>query len=122
MIEAPSDCSAQAKGQGHSSRSNPEGNLPIADQEAQIDLEPDQEQEQQETEVGDEVQVRQGLGRKDVGGETRNAAHDGGTEDDASDDFGDDARLSQLGEWIVQQTAEDDDDACLDDEDGDWVL
>jgi hypothetical protein len=35
--------------------------------------------------------------------------HDGGAEDDAADDFGDDAGLTDEGEGVVEEAAEDDD-------------
>lgn len=39
--------------------------------------------------------------------------HDGGTEDDAADDFGDDAGLANEGERVVEEATEGDDYDCL---------
>lgn len=77
-------------------------------------------------------------------GEAWDATEDGRTKDNAADDLGDDSGLSDLGEGVMEETTEDDDDGglartqgcqlgrCglglramggyLDDEDDDWVL
>lgn len=53
--------------------------------------------------------------------EVGNAHHDRRPQQDAADDFGDDARLADIGERIMQNTAEDDDDGGLDNEETDGV-
>lgn len=116
MVQSPRYRAAQPKGQHHTRQPHAERDLPVADEEPQVDLQPDEEQEQHQAEVGDEVEVRHGGGGEDGGREAGDAAHDGRAEQDAADDFGDDAGLAKLGEGVVQQAAEDYDDAGLGEE------
>ena len=51
--------------------------------------------------------------REDGIGESGNTSKDGGAEQDAPNDLGDDAGLTEVGEGEVEEAAEDDDDARL---------
>lgn len=112
-VQSHGDSASHAKGHHHAEHAHAQCNLPVVYQEAQIHLQTDNEQEQREPEVGDECELRHGLGGEDGFLESRYAAHDRGPEQDASDDLGDDARLADLGERPLQDSAEDDDDAGL---------
>lgn len=122
MVQPPSYCTTQPERQRHPRRPHAQGDLPIAEEVSQIHLQPDEEQEQDEPEVRDEVEVRDRGGGEDGVGESGYASHDGGSEHNASDDFGDDARLADFRERVVEEAAEEDDDAGLDYEHYDGVL
>ncbi len=119
IVQTPRDGTSQPKGQRHAEDAHTGGHLPVADEEAQVDLEADEEEEEDESDVGDESEVGHGSGREDGVRESGNAAHDGRAQQDAAHDLGDDSRLAQSGQRVVEQTAEDDDDAGLNDEDDD---
>lgn len=122
VVQAVGDCAAQGKRKGHAGSAHAQRGLPITHEPAQIDLEPDDEQKQDQPDVRDETEIRHGRGGENRLREPRDAAHDRRAEEDAADDFGDDARLTDLGEGPVERAAEDDDYAGLDDEEHERVL
>lgn len=113
--QAPGDRTTQAKGQYHAGEADAQSNAPVGHEHADVDLEADEEQEQHEADIGDQIQVGHGRRRKDGILEARDAHHHRGAQNDAADDLRDNARLAQLGERVMQQPTEDDDDAGLED-------
>ena len=113
MEQAIGDGTAQPKGQGHAGGADTQGDPPVAQQQAEVDLESDQEEEQDQPQVGDIGQVGNGLLGEDVLGEARNAAQGGGAEQNAADNLRDHAGLPDPRERVVQDAAEDDDDSGL---------
>lgn len=118
MVQTVGDSHAEGKGQGHSGQADGQGNLPVLGEEANINLEGNQEEEYDQAQIRDIVQDGDGFGGEDGGLKVGNAHHDRRAQQDAANDLGDDARLSHVGERIVEKTAEDDDDGSLDDEQG----
>lgn len=96
IVQAPSQRATQAKWQRHTGKSDTQCYLPVADEEAKIDLEADEEEKQHQTKIRDKCQIWHGGGGKDCRREAWYPAHDGGTEKNATNDFGDDARLAKL--------------------------
>jgi hypothetical protein len=85
----------------------------MVDEHAHVDLQSDEKQEQDEAEVGHQVDDDHRVGGEDGFLEPGDAEHDGGAEDDTAYDFGDDDRLADVGEGPLEGAAEYDDDACL---------
>lgn len=121
LVQAPGDGVAEAEGQGHARERHADGGPPVVAEHAQIDLEAGQEEEDDEAEIGNVGQDGHAVGGEDVGLEAGDAHHDGRAEQDAADDLGDDTRLAEVAERVVQQAAEDDDDGRLHDEEQDRV-
>ena len=113
VVEAPGQSAAQCEGQRKSSKGDSRGNAPIADEEANIGLETNEEKVQDKTEVGDEREAGQRFVGEDVLLETGDAAHDRGTEDDATDDFGNNARLTNLLQGPMEKVTQDQDERGL---------
>lgn len=84
-------------------------------------LQSDQEQEQHKSDRRHQVQVAQTLLREDGSREARNTTERSRTEDDASEDFGDDFWLAEFGEGDGEGLGEGHDDGELDDEEGYWL-
>ena len=98
VVQAHSNGTSQAKGNGHAKHSNAQHHLPIAHQKTQIHLQSYYEQEEHEPEICNEVELRHGHVREYGIPEAGYAAHDGGAQQNASYDLGDDARLADFGE------------------------
>jgi hypothetical protein len=113
IVETNGNCATQPKGQRHTSQPYAQRNLPIADEESEIDFQTNNEQEKSKANVCDKGQVGHGGGGKDGIGEARDATHDGRTKQDTPNYFGDDSRLADLGQRPIQQPAKYDDDAAL---------
>ena len=122
VVQAPGQGAAQSEGQGQAGKGDGRGDPPVANEEAHVGLEADEEEVEHEAEVGDEGQVGQGVLGEDGVAEVGDAAHDRGAEDDAANDLCDDAGLADLLEGPVKKVAEDEDEAGLDDEEGQGVL
>jgi hypothetical protein len=90
-----------------------ESGTPSFAEDRGVDFETDKEEEEDETDGGDEVEVWEGRWWEYGGGEAGDSTHHGRTEDDAADDFGDDARLADEFEQPSETLGEDDDDAEL---------
>jgi hypothetical protein len=121
VVEAPGQSAAQCEGQRKSSKGDSRGNAPIADEEANIGLETNEEKVQDETEVGDEREAGQRFVGKYVLLETGDAAHNRGTEDDATDDFGNNARLANLLQGPMEKVTQDQDERGLDNEEDNGI-
>ena len=98
VIDPFRDGGAHGKGDDHADERDRDRDLCVATKEGKVDFESDEEQEQGEADVGDEVKVRDALGREDVGCEARDAAEGGRADQDSGNDFGDDARLAEVAE------------------------
>lgn len=116
MIETPCDGAAQAEGQDHACEADGQGDAPVAGEKADVDLEGDQEEEDDQAEVGDVVEDGHGVCGKDVVLEARDSHHDRGSQQDAANDLRNDAGLAKVGQRVVEEAAEEDDDHGLDDE------
>lgn len=73
VVYTPSDGVAQAKGQEKTTQADAEGNAPIGGEQADVDLESDEEEKQDEAEVGDVVEHGKRFGGEDVFFEVRDA-------------------------------------------------
>ena len=113
MIQTVRDRQPQAKRQRHPSCSYTQCYLPIADQQSQIDLQPDEKQEEDQANVGGRGEGRHGRRREDGIGKAWDAAKDGRAQQDPTDDFGNHTGLTEFLEGEMQQAAEDDDDTSL---------
>ena len=109
VIQSPGNTASHGKRDGETTASYRCGNSPIAHEEADVRFQADDEEVQHQTEVGDKGQVGEGFGGEDGLSEARNAPHHGGAEQDAADDFGDDAGLADFGEGPVEHMADDQD-------------
>jgi len=89
---------------------------------ADIHFEADQEEKEDQTDGGDEVEIRERLSGEDGIGKFWNTTHDGGSEDDAADDLGDDLWLLDKAECPAETLGETDDDEELDEEESDWLI
>lgn len=107
------DGTANTKGQDHAGKAHAQRHLPIREEHAHVDFQAYQEQEQNQAQIGHQGQAGHGGGWEDGLLEAGNAHHDGGTKNDAANDFGNDTGLSQLLEGVMEEPAEDDDDSCL---------
>lgn len=105
VVYAPCDGVPQAKGQDKTTQADAQGNAPIGGEQADVDFESDEEKKQDEAEVGDVVEHGKRIGGEDVFFKVRDARQHGRTQQNAADDLGDDARLAQAGQRIVEQTA-----------------
>jgi hypothetical protein len=114
IIQPPSNSTSQTKRQRHTGQANADGHFPIADEEAQIDLEADEEEKKYESQIGDEREVRHGGGGEYGVCEAWDSSHHRRAQQDAADDFGNDAGLADFGEGPVEKATEDDDDTRLD--------
>lgn len=112
MVQTPSNRAAESKRQRHARHAYADGEFPVADEVPQVDFQADEEEEQHEAEICDEGEIGDGGGGEDGVGEAWDATHYGGAEQDAADDFGDDAGLAEEGEGVVEYTTEDEDDGC----------
>lgn len=113
VVQPPRNGATQPERQREARKGNSGRDAPVAEEEAHVGLEADHEEVQDEAEVGDEIEVDEGLLREDGGAEARDVAHDGGAEDDAAEDLCDDTGLADLGEGPVEDVADDDDQAGL---------
>lgn len=113
IINPISQSTTYAERKRQSSNSDRSSNAPVANQEANIRLETDEKQVQDQTEVGDVVEVRNRGFREECGLEAWNTSEDRRTKNDAPDDFGDDAWLADLGKRPVEKVTYYDDEASL---------
>jgi hypothetical protein len=113
MVQSISNCAAKAKRDGHARSTNTQCHSPIAEKPAEIHLEADQEQEEDQAKVRNVAQGWHGGSREDGIGEAGNPAHNRWTQENSSNDFGNDSRLSKFGEGKMEQATEDDDNASL---------
>ena len=113
IVQPPSQGAAETEGQGETGKCHRGGYAPVADEEADVGLEADEEEVEDEAQVGNEGEAGDGCIGEDGLAEAGNAAHDGGTEDDSADDLCDDTGLADLGEGPVEEVAQDDDEAGL---------
>jgi hypothetical protein len=97
MIQSPSNSTSETKRQRHASQRHAQRDPPIAREETHVDFQADEEQKQDQTEIGDEVEIRHGVEREYRGAEMGNAAKDRGPEEDAADYFRDDSGLVDQG-------------------------
>jgi len=109
IVQPNCDGTSHAEGDNHADDTDIEGNLPVAEQETEINFETNDEEEQGQSEVGDQVQVGHRLCGKDRFCEARDATEDGGTKKDATDNLRDNARLADLRKRPAKQAAENDD-------------
>ena len=114
VVQPPRNSASQPKRQCQARKGHRRRDAPVADEEAHVGLEADHEEVQHQTEVCNEIEVDDGLRREDGVAKSWDMAHDGGAEDDAADNLGDDAGLADLGERPVEDMAEDDDQTGLD--------
>ena len=107
MIQSIRNPAAQSKRQRHPRRAHTQRDPPVADQQPEINLQSHQEEEKDQADIGSRREGRHGGSGEDGVGEARNAAEDGGAEQDAADDFGDDTGLAEFLEGQVEEAAED---------------
>lgn len=122
VIEAPGDSDTETEGDNHAGEAHTKGNAPVAAEHASINFEADEEQEKEQAEVCNVGEDGHRGGGEDVLLEAGDAHHDRGAQDDAADDLCDDTGLAEPRERVVQEAAEDDDDACLHDEEGNGIF
>lgn len=103
----------QTKRNGHADDADIECYLPVAHEIAQVDFESDDEEKEHKTKVSDQIQLGHGGIREDVGFESGDASHGGWTQQDASNDLGDNARLAELVQGPFERATETDDDDDL---------
>lgn len=113
IIQTPGNRTAQTKGQQHAPQAHAQRNPPIGHEEVHIDLQSNKEEEEHQAQVSHEIEIGVRCCGEDGLLESRNAHHHGGAENDAAEDFGDDARLTELRERPVQEATEDYNDSCL---------
>ena len=113
IVEPPCDRTAQPKRKGHARDAYRGRDPPVLGQESQIDLQAHEEKEENKAEIGRQGQIGHGGRGEDGVGEVGDSPHDARPQQDTSNDFGDDARLADLGERPVKKTAEDEDDGGL---------
>lgn len=113
VVQADGDGCAQPERHDHADDADIERHLPVAHKEAQIDFEPDDEQEKHKAQVRGQIQHRHARIRKDILLEAWNSAKCSRTEQDAADNFGYDAGLAYLGQRPVESSTENDDDGRL---------
>ena len=101
VVKTPGDGTTQTEWQDHAGETDTGRNLPIGYEEAQVDLEPDEEEEEDETEIGDEIEIGHRRFREDGCCEVGDTTHDGRTEQNATNDLCDNARLSQPGQGVM---------------------
>lgn len=89
-------------------------------EKAHVEFEADDKHEEEEAELGANLQEGERRGRKDVLGEAGDAAHHRGAEDDTGEHLGDDERFLQIGEHETEAASERDNDEGLEDEQGDF--
>jgi hypothetical protein len=119
IVHANGDRRAKPKGQDEADGRYGEGGAGMSSEDAQVRLDADEEEEEDQADVGDEVQIGDRSRREDVVGEVGNATKGCRAEDDAGDDVGDNARLSKAREGDAQDAREGDDDDGLDDKEHD---
>jgi hypothetical protein len=83
-----------------------------------IDLDTDEKEKENQSDIGDEVEVRHGWLGKDGIAKVRDATHDGRTEDDATNDLCNDFGLLGEGKDVSETLGKEEDDYDLDDKDG----
>ena len=115
MIQSICYATAQAEWKGHARQSDAQSNLPIGQEQAQVHLQSNQEQEEYQTDIGSHGEGRHGGSGKDMFCEAGYTSKYRGTKEDATNDFGNDSRLADLGEGEMEDSTEDDDDSRLED-------
>jgi hypothetical protein len=113
IVQAPSNGTTKSERQGHARQADTDRRSPVAQQIAYVNLESDQEQEENKSKISDEVEIRYRSSREDGIREARNAAHHRWAQQDTSNNFCDNARLSDARERPVEKSTEYDDDAGL---------
>ena len=76
MVESICDCTSKPEGESHPGSSNTERYSPVVDEEAQVHLESDKEEEEDETHVGSGGECSHGGGREDSIGEAWGTTED----------------------------------------------
>lgn len=118
IVDRHSDRGTHAERQYHPNNRDESGIPPVLLHDLRVDLDSDKKEEENEADVCDQVEVgHRGLGKDGVG-EIWDMPHDGWTQHDATNDFGDDFRLSEEGEDVAEALGEAEDDDELDDKDG----
>jgi hypothetical protein len=102
LVQTPGNGTPQAEREGHAANADAQGNAPVAGQEAHIDFEANKEQEKHEAEVRNQTQIRHGIFGEDCRGEMGNATKHRRAQKDAANDLGDDPRLAEILERIVE--------------------
>lgn len=120
-IDDHGDPHARSKGQYQPCGGDEQRGLPIPPDDPDVDFHPYEEEEEDEPDRSDQVEKGERGGREDVGGESWDPAESRRTEDDPSDDFGDDPGLTDVLEDGRQTLGETDDDDQLYDEEGDGL-
>jgi len=113
VINSPCESAPQRKGESKASKCNGCSHAPVANQEADIGLQPDKEQVQDESKVGNECEVGDGFCREDCRPESRHSAHHRRAKQNTPHNFGNDLWLADLGERPVKEMADDDDQSRL---------
>lgn len=93
VIQAICDGDSEAEGDTHSRKPDAKGNLPIGREQPDVDLQCDQKQENNESQIGYIVEHRHGLGRENGLLEPRDAHHHRRTQDDSANDLRNDTGL-----------------------------
>lgn len=115
FVEPYSYGASQAERNGHANNAHVQCDLPIAHQVAQVDLEPNDEKEEHETQVSNQVELGHCSIGENVSLEAGDATHGSWAQQNASNDFGNDTRLSELVQGPFEGTTEadyDDDLKC----------
>ena len=93
MVQTVGDGAPKPKRKSHASGSNAQCYTPVAQQETEVHLQPDQEEEQNKAQVGNIGKVGDRLLWEDMLRETRYSTENGRAEQDAANDLRDDSRL-----------------------------
>ena len=121
LVDGDGDSGPHSEGDDHPC-SRDDGRVPtILLDDFHVDFQPDQEEEEDQANVGDEVEVRGRSGREDLGSESWYATKSRWTKEDAAYHFGNDFGLFDVTEGKTKTLGEDDDDDELDDEECDGL-
>ena len=102
MIEAVGDGKAQAKGHQHTSNPYARGYAPVGGKHANVHLESDDEEVEQEAKVRHIVKHGHGILGEYLLLEIGDPCEDRRTQEDTANDLGNDPGLSDKGERVVQ--------------------
>lgn len=96
VVKAVGNCTSQAKWQNHTCSRNTQRHAPVARKESHIRFQSHEEQEEDQTQVCNDIEGWDTGRGKDGIGEAWDMAHHRGAQDDATDDLCDNSRLTDL--------------------------